>query len=110
MEPIHLPHVVEELEATDERDLEFLRTETLSLEVYRLGAGSADPQEPHTEDEVYYVLKGRADIRVEDERHPVQPGDVIHVERGVDHRFVDIEEDLVALVVFTPPFGSLATA
>ena len=46
----------------------------MSLEVYRLEAGGTDPQDPHTEDEVYYVVSGSAKIRIADEVHPVEPG------------------------------------
>ncbi|AUV80632.1 hypothetical protein C2R22_02295 [Salinigranum rubrum] len=86
---------------------EFLRRDSLSVGRYRLPAGGVDPQEPHTEDEVYYVVSGRASIVVADEVSPVEPGDVIFVEREVDHRFVDIEEDLEVLVFFAPAEGSL---
>ena len=35
---------------------EFLRVDALSCGLYRLAAGSEDMQNPHDEDEVYYVL------------------------------------------------------
>ena len=44
--------------------LEFLRVPSLSVGLYALPAGAEDPQEPHTEDEVYHVVGGRARIRV----------------------------------------------
>ncbi|WP_204959898.1 cupin domain-containing protein [Salinigranum salinum] len=84
---------------------EFLRRDSLSVGVYRLPAGAVDPQEPHTEDEVYYVVSGRATIEVADESTGVEAGDVVFVERGVDHRFVDIETELVVLVFFAPAEG-----
>lgn len=46
-------------------------------------------------------------ICIEDEEHPVQPGDVVFVERGWVHRFIDIEETPHTLVLFAPAFGSL---
>src|SRR5262245_49036710 len=42
---------------------EFLRASSLSMGVYNLRAGQDDPQRPHTEDEVYYVIAGRARFR-----------------------------------------------
>jgi hypothetical protein len=39
---------------------EFFRSSTLSLTIAHWPAGSADDQQPHTEDEVYYVVSGRA--------------------------------------------------
>lgn len=40
--------------------LEFLRRPSMSLGLYVLPAGGTDPQQPHAEDEVYYILDGRA--------------------------------------------------
>jgi mannose-6-phosphate isomerase-like protein (cupin superfamily) len=81
---------------------EFIRTHDLSVGVYVLPAGGTDPQGPHTEDEVYYVISGRATIRVGDEDRPVKAGSVVFVGADVEHRLHDIEEDLVILVLFGP--------
>lgn len=104
MGPVSVHDLADRLEEDEERFVEFLRTESMSLELYRLAVGEADPQEPHDEDEAYYVVSGVAKIRVGEEVHDVRPGDALFVERGVDHRFFDVEEDLVALVVFAPPY------
>jgi mannose-6-phosphate isomerase-like protein (cupin superfamily) len=84
------------------RYLEFLRKPSLSMGLYRLIAGSVDPQSPHTEDEVYYVVSGRALIRVDSEDRSVGPGSIVFVAAGVEHRFHSIEEDLTVLVFFAP--------
>ncbi len=94
--------VARELARSDERYLQFINAGTLSLGLYHLAAGSADPQDPHQEDEVYYVVSGRAHIVVAGERRPVEPGSIVFVARQVEHRFVDIEEDLSILVFFAP--------
>jgi mannose-6-phosphate isomerase-like protein (cupin superfamily) len=75
---------------------------TLSLTVARWPAGSTDDQTPHTEDEVYHVTAGRAVLVVAGERHPVAAGAVAFVGAGVEHRFVEIEEDLETLVFWSP--------
>ena len=82
--------------------LQFLNEDSLSLGLYVLPAGSTDTQSPHAEDEVYYVVSGRATVEVAGERRPVQPGSMIFVANEVDHRFVDIAEDLSLLVFFAP--------
>jgi len=82
---------------------EFLRAGTLSLGLAIWPAGSVDTQEPHTEDEVYYVVSGRARITVDGEEQPVGAGSIVFVAIGADHRFHDIEEDLVVLVFWAPP-------
>ena len=78
----------------------------MSAGIYRLAAGAVDPQTPHTEDEVYYVLEGRAKIEVEDDRYDVEPGSIVFVRAGADHRFYDIESDLTVLVFFAPEEGA----
>jgi quercetin dioxygenase-like cupin family protein len=95
-----------EREASGRAYLEFLRRETLSAGLYELAAGAVDPQTPHGEDELYVVLEGRASLRVAGLRHPVEPGSIVFVEAGVEHRFEAIESDLSVLVFFAPPEGS----
>ena len=82
--------------------LEFLRHPSLSMGVYRLPAGSSDPQSPHTEDEVYYVVSGKAQIRVGEEDRSVGTGSIVFVAADVPHRFHVIEEELIVLVFFAP--------
>ncbi len=81
---------------------EFIRSHDLSVGLYVLPAGGTDPQGPHTEDEVYYVISGRGRILVGDEDAPVQAGSVVFVPADVVHRFHDIEDELVILVAFGP--------
>ena len=85
-----------------ERYRQFLNAGSLSLGLYALPAGAADLQTPHAEDEVYYVVSGRGAIVVDGERRAVEPGSMVFVAKAVDHRFVDIEEDLEILVFFAP--------
>ncbi len=83
--------------------LEFLRTRTLSLHAYALPAGGPDPQHPHGEDEVYYVVSGRAVLSVGDEDVEVTPGSIVFVPAHAPHRFHASAEPLEVLVVFAPP-------
>lgn len=82
--------------------LEFLRVPALSVGLYNLLAGGVDPQQPHTEDEVYYVVEGRGYIRVEGEDRPVESGTIVFVAANVEHHFHSISEDLKILVFFAP--------
>lgn len=82
--------------------LEFLREPSLSMGIYALAAGSTDQQEPHTEDEVYYVLEGTAVINVAGEDQPVQAGSVVFVGANVPHHFHTIQQALHVLVFFAP--------
>ena len=80
--------------------LEFLDTDRLSCGIYALPKDGTDGQSPHTEDEIYYVLKGRAGLTVGTQELKVEPGSVVFVKRASYHRFHDIEEDLELLVFF----------
>lgn len=82
--------------------LEFLRVSDLSAGLYVLDAGATDPQSPHAEDELYYVVSGRGSVTVGDETRPVSAGSLVFVASTVPHRFHDIVERLEILVVFGP--------
>ena len=82
--------------------LEFLRVPSMSAGLYVLAAGATDLQRPHHEDEMYYVVRGRARFRVGDEDFEVSAGSVLFVAAEVEHRFYDIVEQLQVLVFFAP--------
>lgn len=86
--------------------LEFLRVPAMSAGIYVLPAGAPDPQQPHHEDELYYVVRGKAKMCLGAEVRAVGAGSVIFVDAGLEHRFLDIEEELVVLVVFAPEESS----
>jgi mannose-6-phosphate isomerase-like protein (cupin superfamily) len=89
---------------------QFLRVPALSVGLYLLPAGKPDPQQPHREDEVYYVVSGRGRITVADEDRAVQAGSVVFVAAEVEHRFHTIDEDLTILVFFAPAHEPQAAA
>ena len=82
--------------------LEFVRVPAMSAGVYVLPAGGTDPQKPHREDEMYYVVRGRARMQIGSENAEVRAGSVIFVEAEVEHRFYDIAEELEVVVFFAP--------
>jgi len=82
--------------------LQFISEGTMSLGLYVLPAAATDTQSPHEEDEIYYVVSGRGAVDVAGEQRPVQAGSIVFVAKEVEHRFVDIEEDLSILVFFAP--------
>jgi mannose-6-phosphate isomerase-like protein (cupin superfamily) len=75
---------------------------TLSLTVARWPAGSEDDQQPHPQDEVYYVASGRAVLVIAGEPLSVERGSIAFVAAGVEHRFTMISEDLETLVFWSP--------
>lgn len=82
--------------------LEFLRVPAISGGIYVLPKGATDPQSPHSEDEVYVIVQGRARIRLGADDRLVEPGTIIYVPAHLEHRFHDIEAALTTLVFFAP--------
>jgi mannose-6-phosphate isomerase-like protein (cupin superfamily) len=92
--------------------IEHLRVTDLSVGTYSVPRGGVDDQVPHTEDEIYVVISGRAVLRAGHEgvgevgEAAVGPGSVIYVAAGEEHRFTDVTEDLAAVVLFAPAEGA----
>jgi mannose-6-phosphate isomerase-like protein (cupin superfamily) len=102
MDAFELADLLTERERSDKLYLEFLRVPALSMGLYVLPAGGVDPQQPHTEDEVYYVVSGRGAFRCGEEDRPVAAGSLLYVPANIEHRFHTIEEQLAILVFFAP--------
>lgn len=81
---------------------EFLRVPSMSMGLYVLPANGIDPQNPHNEDEVYYVVAGQGMIEIEGHSRPVQSGSIVYVKAHDQHRFHSITEDLTIVVFFAP--------
>jgi mannose-6-phosphate isomerase-like protein (cupin superfamily) len=97
-----LPTISAERATAKKLYLEFLRAPAMSAGVYVLASWATDPQKPHHEDELYYVVRGRAKMLVGSDEQVVKAGSVIFVPAEVEHRFFDIAEELEVLVVFAP--------
>ena len=85
---------------------EFLRVPAISAGLYVLPAGATDHQKPHREDEIYYVVRGRARFKAgsddQEEDREISAGNLIFVAAQIGHRFYDISEELEVLVFFAP--------
>lgn len=102
MQAFELAQLINQRSDSNKLYLEFLKVPDLSMGLYVLPAAGTDPQSPHTEDEVYYVVSGKAKIKVADEDRDVQAGSIVYVAKNVEHRFHSIEEELIVLVFFAP--------
>ena len=106
MDAYELADVVARRQAAGTPYLEFISVPDLSLGLYVLAPGQPDLQQPHTEDEAYYVVTGSGRITVGDDVRDVHVGSIVFVAAGVPHRFHDITEELTLLVAFGPAEGS----
>lgn len=102
MQAYELAQLISQRADSNKAYLEFLKVPDLSMGLYVLPVGGIDPQLPHTEDEVYYVVSGKAKIKVADEDRAVQAGSIVYVAKNVEHCFHSIEEDLTIIVFFAP--------
>lgn len=103
-------YTVDEVDAerlqTKEPWLEFQRSADLSTGLYTLEAGEIDEQVPHTEDEIYVAMSGRARFKTSGTTVDVTAGTVLFVPANEEHRFVDVTETLRLVVVFGPAEGA----
>jgi mannose-6-phosphate isomerase-like protein (cupin superfamily) len=87
---------------------EHVRCTHMSVGTYCIPAGGKDSQSPHTEDEVYVVMRGRALLVTDTREVEVGPGSVIFLPAAEHHQFTDVSEDLSVVVVFAPAERSRA--
>lgn len=86
-----------------ERFVKVLEHGSMEVEVY--APRVRDLQQPHTRDELYFVISGGGEFVNGPDRHPFGPGDALFVPAGVEHRFEDFTDDLAVWVVFYGPEG-----
>lgn len=66
-----------------------------------------EPLHRHVDSDItVFLLRGEGDMRLGKETRPVKAGDVIHIERGVIHAYINRgAEPAAALVVYSPAPG-----
>jgi mannose-6-phosphate isomerase-like protein (cupin superfamily) len=71
---------------------------TMSVEVF--APKGEDLQQPHTQDELYFIHSGTGEIVINGQRFDAAVGDAFFVAAGVEHRFENFSDDFVTWVVF----------
>lgn len=95
------------LAQTDKPFVLLFRHGTLEVEFYR--PEGVDRQTPHARDEVYVVVSGSGTFVSGGTRRPFEPGEVLFVPAGVEHRFEDFTPDFATWVFFYGPEGGERT-
>lgn len=83
-----------------------------SLDVRLALAPRVPPTEvtPHTQDEVYVIVRGQGVLFHDGKRDRFEAGDLLFVAAGVEHRFEEYSEDLAVWVIFYGPQGGQVSA
>ena len=95
-----LSRLASKLESEGGYFLDFLKIRNLEAGIILLHPNEADTQEPHSEDELYYVIKGNAWMEMGKKKIEVKEGSIIFIPAGLRHRFYGNREDLYVLYVF----------
>lgn len=99
---IRLEKVIADLDATtNEYFLNVFKSKGLEVGILRLRKGETDTQEPHSVDEVYFVIEGNGHIEIEDKMKPVNRADFIFVPANAHHRFIVGNKDLMVIYFFS---------
>jgi mannose-6-phosphate isomerase-like protein (cupin superfamily) len=90
-----LNDVLSELDKHGGYFIDFIITRHIQAGILRLHAGDNDTQEPHSVDEVYYVIQGNGLINLNGKNCAIKQGTSVFVAAGTEHRFHGNTEDLV---------------
>lgn len=92
--------IVFDLDANNDYFLSIFKSKGFDMGLLRLRKGEIDNQQPHSVDEVYFVIEGAGYIEIEDNTKQVSRGDFIFIPANVHHRFVVGNKDLIVLYLF----------
>lgn len=81
----------------------FINRETLAAGVLVLQPGEEDTQEPHQNDEVYFILQGDGFLRIKEKDFPVSKNKIYFVRKNIEHYFHGNSKELVAMYFFGGP-------
>ena len=81
--------------------LTFFDLEHLQAGILRLRLGEIDTQEPHSTDEVYFVLEGDGSIEIGNKSYEIKKDLFIYVPAEVKHRFHGNTQEILVLYFFS---------
>lgn len=96
----HADSLFNDLRSNNKRWTSFFKGTNVLTGLYHLKAGEEDRQKPHDTDEVYYIIEGKGKFLSDGKETLATKGSILFVKAEVEHRFLEITEDLVILVFF----------
>lgn len=97
-----LDRLGQRMEQEQKHFLRFLDRLNIVAGILRLKPGEQDTQQPHVEDEIYFVAEGDGFLRVKDQDFPVRRGSVFFVPALLPHHFHSNSTELQVLYGFLP--------
>ena len=82
----------------------FLNVETMEVGIINLKKDQKDIQQPHSFDEIYYIISGKGTIEIDGIKNDINPGKIIYIPKEVHHSFHAISDKIIALYVITGSF------
>ena len=81
----------------------FINKDSLATGILILKPGEEDTQEPHENDEVYFVISGNGYLKIKNKNYKVSKDKLFFVAKGTSHFFHSNTEDLKVLYFFGGP-------
>jgi mannose-6-phosphate isomerase-like protein (cupin superfamily) len=78
----------------------FLNRENIAAGILRLDPGEKDTQDPHENDEIYYIVKGNGFLTIDNKDYPISEGMSYYVTKKIPHRFHGNTKELIVLYFF----------
>ena len=82
----------------------FLNLKTMEVGIINLKKGQKDTQQPHSFDEIYYIIRGNGTIDIEGVKNKVNPGKIIYIPKNVRHSFHASSDKIIALYIISGSF------
>lgn len=80
--------------------VDVMDTPTMEVGIINLKKDQEDTQQPHTSDEIYYVISGRGTIEIDGIKNEVNTGKIIYIPRKIRHSFHAFSNELIVLYIF----------
>ncbi len=98
--------VASKVQFSDEKmvKLGLFETDRLFFDLYCLTPGQAQKVHTHSgSDKIYYVLSGRATVRVGEEQQELTAGQAVLAPSGAEHGVTNVAHDPLTLLVLMAP-------
>jgi mannose-6-phosphate isomerase-like protein (cupin superfamily) len=92
---------IEKIKKSDNCFHTFINNENLSAGVLVLKPGEEDIQEPHDNDEVYFIIKGNGFLKIKNKDYGISENKMYFVEKNVPHFFHGNSKKLIVLYFFS---------